>query len=263
MRFKSNTGDAMGMNMVSKGVEEALKILAVYFPDMETLSISGNYCTDKKPSAVNWMEGRGKSVATEAIIGEHLVQTTLKTSVAALIDLNVNKNLIGSAMAGSIGGNNAHASNIVSAIFIATGQDPAQNIESSNCMTLMEYAQNGKDLYITCTMPSLEVGTIGGGTHLGPQASCLEIMGIQGASNVNPGANAEQLARIICATVMAGELSLMSALAAGHLVAKHMLLNRKHHHQPIQTPRKHTLPHNEEEEESAADHNNNSNSSSN
>ena len=67
------------------------------------LSLSGNYCTDKKPSAINWMEGRGKSVVTEVTIKEDIVVKTLKTSVAALIDLNINKNLIGSAMAGSIG----------------------------------------------------------------------------------------------------------------------------------------------------------------
>jgi hydroxymethylglutaryl-CoA reductase len=62
----------------------------------------------------------------------------LQTTVHSLVDLNIQKNLVGSAVAGSIGGNNAHASNIVSAMFLATGQDPAQNVESSNCMTLME-----------------------------------------------------------------------------------------------------------------------------
>lgn len=46
----------------------------------------------------------------------------LKTSVEALVDLNISKNLVGSAMAGTIGGYNAHAANIVTAIFIATGQ---------------------------------------------------------------------------------------------------------------------------------------------
>lgn len=46
----------------------------------------------------------------------------LKSSAAALVDLNISKNLVGSAMAGSIGGFNAHAANIVAAIFIACGQ---------------------------------------------------------------------------------------------------------------------------------------------
>ena len=46
----------------------------------------------------------------------------LKTTVDALVEVNIKKNLVGSAMAGSIGGFNAHAANIVTAIFIATGQ---------------------------------------------------------------------------------------------------------------------------------------------
>lgn len=50
------------------------------------------------------------------------------------------------------------------AIFLATGQDPAQVVESANCMTLMEAVNNEQDLLISCTMPSIEVGTIGGGT---------------------------------------------------------------------------------------------------
>lgn len=128
----------MGMNMVSKGVEAAVAVMQKHFPDLQVMSLSGNYCTDKKPSAVNWIQGRGISVISEAIIKQSIVKNVLKTTVDDLIDLNINKNLIGSALAGSIGGFNAHASNIVTAIYIATGQDPAQNIESSNCMTLME-----------------------------------------------------------------------------------------------------------------------------
>ena len=103
-------------------------------------SLSGNVCTDKKPSAMNWIQGRGKSVVCEVTLSSHVVVEVLKCTVPSLIELNKNKNLIGSALAGSIGGFNAHASNIVTACFLATGQDPAQNVESSNCMTLMEGA---------------------------------------------------------------------------------------------------------------------------
>lgn len=111
----------------------------------------------------------------------------------------------------------------------------------------------GEDLYISCTMPSIELGTVGGGTNLPPQQACLQVcarlsvhscphvypqvlraspcvclqmLGVQGASQDCPGENARQLARVVCATVMAGELSLMAALAAGHLVKSHMTHNR-------------------------------------
>ena len=140
IRFKTTTGDAMGMNMISKGVENALNVMAHEsgFEDMAIISVSGNFCTDKKPAAINWIDGRGKSVVAEAIIPGDVVRSVLKSDVNALVELNISKNLIGSAMAGSIGGFNAHAANIVTAIFLATGQDPAQNVESSNCITVMK-----------------------------------------------------------------------------------------------------------------------------
>lgn len=226
VRFMTATGDAMGMNMISKGTEKALAAMGEVFPDMDVLALSGNYCTDKKPAAINWIEGRGKSVVAEAIVPGKVVRSVLKTTVGALHNLNVKKNLIGSAMAGSIGGFNAHAANILTAMFLATGQDPAQNVESSNCITLMEPINDGEDLLMTVSMPSIEVGTVGGGTVLAPQGSVLEMLGIKGAHPTDPGHNAQTLARVIAAAVMAGELSLLSALAAGHLIKAHMAHNR-------------------------------------
>jgi hydroxymethylglutaryl-CoA reductase (NADPH) len=225
LRFKCFTGDAMGMNMISKAVSKAVEFITKHNPDCEVLALSGNYCTDKKPSAINWIEGRGKSVVCDAIVPKEVVEKQLKTTVDKIVELSTSKNLIGSAMAGSIGGMNAHASNLVTAVFLATGQDAAQNVESSNCMTLMEKTEEG-DLYISCSMPSIEVGTVGGGTHLDAQASCLDVIGVKGASQNKPGENAQKLAKVVCATVMAGELSLMSALATNDLVNSHMKLNR-------------------------------------
>lgn len=112
----------MGMNMVSKGTEASLNTLQDFFHDMEILSLSGNFCTDKKSACVNWIEGRGKSVVAEAIVPSATVKNILKTTVSALVELNIAKNLVGSAIAGAIGGFNAHAANVVTAIFIATGQ---------------------------------------------------------------------------------------------------------------------------------------------
>ncbi|XP_047942053.1 3-hydroxy-3-methylglutaryl-coenzyme A reductase-like [Salvia hispanica] len=226
IRFTCSTGDAMGMNMVSKGVQNVLDFLVSQFPDMDVLGISGNYCSDKKPAAVNWIEGRGKSVVCEAIIKEEVVTKVLKTNVAALVELNMLKNLTGSAMAGALGGFNAHASNIVSAVYIATGQDPAQNVESSHCITMMEAINGGKDLHVSVSMPSIEVGTVGGGTQLASQSACLNLLGVKGASKEVPGSNSRLLATIVAGSVLAGELSLMSAIAAGQLVKSHMKYNR-------------------------------------
>ncbi|KAL8200325.1 hypothetical protein R6Q57_011664 [Mikania cordata] len=226
IRFCCATGDAMGMNMVSKGVQNVLDFLQDDFPDMDVMGISGNFCADKKPAAVNWIEGRGKSVVCEAVIKEEVVQKVLKTTVPALVELNMLKNLTGSAMAGALGGFNAHASNIVSAVYLATGQDPAQNVESSHCITMMEAVNGGKDLHISVTMPSIEVGTVGGGTQLASQSACLNLLGVKGASKGEPGSNSRVLATIVAGSVLAGELSLMSAISAGQLVKSHMKYNR-------------------------------------
>lgn len=184
------------------------------------------------------------------------MKKVLKTNVAALVELNMLKNLAGSAVAGALGGYNAHASNMVSAIFIATGQDPAQNVESSHCITMMEAVNEGRDLHISVTMPSIEVikhplcpflsvccffnliakalydllssqvGTVGGGTQLASQSACLNLLGVKGASKESPGSNSRLLATIVAGAVLAGELSLMSAISAGQLVKSHMKYNR-------------------------------------
>ena len=85
-------------------------------------------------------------------------------------------------------------------------------------MTSMEETAEG-DLRVSTTMPSIEVGTVGGGTFLAPQASCLNLLGVKGASAASPGNNARRLASVVCGTVLAGELSLMSALAAGYVLS--------------------------------------------
>lgn len=226
IRFKTTTGDAMGMNMISKGVEHALNVMATEagFSDMNIITLSGNYCTDKKPSALNWIDGRGKGIVAEAIIPANVVRDVLKSDVDSMVQLNVSKNLIGSAMAGSIGGFNAQAANLTAAIFIATGQDPAQVVESANCITLMNNLRGS--LQISVSMPSIEVGTLGGGTILEPQGAMLDMLGVRGSHPTTPGENARQLARIIGGAVLAGELSLCAALAAGHLVKAHMAHNR-------------------------------------
>jgi hydroxymethylglutaryl-CoA reductase (NADPH) len=225
LRLVCFSGDAMGMNMVSKGTLRVIETLQEEFPSLQLVALSGNMCTDKKAAATNWLEGRGKSVVVEATIPKEVVKSTLKTTVQALVHTNLHKNLIGSAMAGALGGFNAHASNIVTAVFLATGQDPAQNVESSNCITLMEEDDDG-NLWLSCTMPSMEVGTVGGGTSLPAQSACLEAIGCKGGG-ATPGENARKLATVIAAATMAGELSLLAALAANTLVAAHMTHNRK------------------------------------
>ena len=229
IRFIAQTGDAMGMNMISKGVEATYKTVIIpEFSDkgIEVVSISGNYCCDKKSAAINWIEGRGKSVVAEGTVSRTTLQTLLKTTPESMVDINTSKNFVGSAMAGALGGFNAHAANLVAAVFIACGQDPAQVIESSQCLTFIEMLEGGRGVRISVTMPAIECGTVGGGTFLQGQKTSLELLGIRGPNFDNPGTNAKQLAKVVAATVLAGELNVLAALAGNDVVKAHISMNR-------------------------------------
>ncbi len=223
LRFVFETGDAMGMNMVTIAVDKALeKLLEEYDGEVRVIALSGNMCVDKKPAALNALLGRGKTVVAEALIPRDIVRRVLKTEPEKIHEVNLAKNLMGSARAASLSFN-AHYANIIAAVFIATGQDVAQVVESSMGYTWTEV--RGDNLYISVTLPSLEVGTVGGGTRLPTQREALSLMGVAGSGDP-PGTNAKKLAEIIAATVLAGELSLLAALAAGHLARAHEKLGR-------------------------------------
>jgi hydroxymethylglutaryl-CoA reductase (NADPH) len=221
LRFSYDTKDAMGMNMVTIATDAAVD-LVLEANDVELIALSGNMCTDKKPAAINVIEGRGKTVSADVVLGKDVITGKLKTTPERMAEVNYRKNLIGSARAGSLGFN-AHAANIAAALFIACGQDAAHVVEASNAMTTMEITESG--LYCSVTLPSLPVGTVGGGTRIGTQQECLNMLGVAGAGEP-PGANAKKFAEIIGAAVLAGEISLIAALAARHLAKAHAELGR-------------------------------------
>lgn len=222
LRFEFETGDAMGMNMVTIASEAASEYIEQNFKKARLLSVSGNMCSDKKESAINNLLGRGKTVLAEARIPADIASKVLKASLSAIHNLNIKKNLLGSARAGSTKFN-GHAANMVAAIFAATGQDLAQVVESSSCYTMTEV--KGDSLYISVTMPSIEIGTIGGGASLATQKEALSIIGVSGGGNP-PGSNSLKFAEIIAATVLAGELNLLSAQSSKELGMAHKKLGR-------------------------------------
>ena len=216
LRFAFETGDAMGMNMATIASESVCRLI-----EKETgavmVSVSGNMCSDKKPAAINMINGRGKTVVAEALIPKDVVEQRLHTTSAAVQETNYRKNLMGSSLAGTLGAN-AHAANMVAALYIATGQDPAQVVGGSMSVTSCEDV--GGDLYISVRMPTVEVGTVGGGTRLPCQREALSMIGCLGEGK------ARKLAEIVAVTVLAGELSTLAAQAAGQLGSAHAALGR-------------------------------------
>ncbi|EMA66896.1 3-hydroxy-3-methylglutaryl-CoA reductase [Halorubrum aidingense JCM 13560] len=222
LRFRYDTKDAMGMNMVTIATREACDAIEAE-TDASLVALSGNLCSDKKPAAINAVEGRGRSVAADVEIPRAVVEERLHTTPEAIAEINTRKNLVGSAKAGGLGFN-AHVANAVAAMFLATGQDEAQVVEGANAITTAETTPDG-DLYVSVSLASLEVGTVGGGTKLPTQAAGLEILGIRGGGDP-AGSNGDALAEAIAVGALAGELSLLAALGSRHLSSAHADLGR-------------------------------------
>ncbi len=229
LRFVYDTKDAMGMNMATIATEAASEVVESETP-ADLVALSGNLCTDKKPAAINAVEGRGRTVVADVELSAELVRDRLGTRPTAMREANTRKNLVGSAKAGSLGFN-AQAANVVAAAFLATGQDEAQVVEGANAITTVEVREPGADegneprLYASVSLASLEVGTVGGGTGLPTQRAALEAMGVAGGGDP-PGSNADALAETIAAGALGGELSLLAALSSRHLAAAHERLGR-------------------------------------
>jgi hydroxymethylglutaryl-CoA reductase (NADPH) len=221
VRLEFDTKDAMGMNMVTIASERIGKLIEER-TGARLVALSGNLCTDKKPAAVNGILGRGKTVLAGVFLPDDLVSGAFKTDARTIAEVNYRKNHLGSARAGSLGFN-AQAANIIAAIFIACGQDAAHVVEGSGAFTTVEEREGGA--YVAVTIPALQLGTVGGGTGLETQRECLSILGVAGGGTP-PGSNAKRFAEIAAASVLAGELSLLGALGAGHLARAHRALGR-------------------------------------
>ena len=214
VRFVFDTLDAMGMNMATIATEKITSFIKAK-TGIDCLSLSGNYCVDKKPSWLNFTRGRGFKVWVEVLLTKKVLQRELKTSARKFFDVWLGKCMIGSAVSGSLGFN-AQFANVVAAIFAATGQDLAHVTEGSLGITIAEV--RGENLYVSVYLPDLMVGTVGGGTGLSTQKEALSILGISGGDN---GKNSEKLAKITGAAVLAGEISLLSSLSEGSLAYVH------------------------------------------
>ena len=224
IRFAFDTGDAAGHNMATRAADALLSWILERRPECAYVSVSGNLCCDKKPSAVNGLLGRGKNVVAEALLPERLVGRYLHSTSAKIAALNQRKNWMGTALAGGVRSANAHFANMLLAFYLATGQDAANVVEGSQGFTLAEERPEG--LYFSVTLPNLVVGTVGNGKGLPFVEENLRALGCREARA--PGANARRLAAVCAAAVLCGELSLLAAQTnPGELMAAHLRLERR------------------------------------
>jgi hydroxymethylglutaryl-CoA reductase (NADPH) len=223
LRFRFDSGDAMGMNMATIACDRAVNDLIEPATGVPCVALSGNYCVDKKPAAINFQEGRGKRIYAEVLLEAPILHHQLKTNARDLVEVQYRKNLLGSIAAGSMGFN-AHYANVLAAFFIATGQDPAHVVEGSMGVTCIE-SRGPDSVFASIYMPDVPLGAIGGGTALETQREALAMLGVS-PDPERPGEAATRLAEIVGAVVLAGELSLMAAFTSQDLARAHEKLGR-------------------------------------
>jgi hydroxymethylglutaryl-CoA reductase (NADPH) len=217
LRFNYTTGDAAGQNMVGKATLVACEWIKANSPIPCFYMLSGNMDTDKKHSHLNMLHSRGKRVIAEIVLKKEVLANVMKVDTKMLAGATTLANT-GALMAGAAY-NGPHSANGIASVYIATGQDEANVVESHAGVLSHQLLDNG-DLYMSVTLPSLIVATFGGGTGLPTQRECLEMLGCVGKGKAN------KFAEIVAATVLAGDISLGCAVIAGHWVSSHDKMGR-------------------------------------
>ncbi|MCJ8311539.1 MAG: phosphotransferase [Saccharospirillaceae bacterium] len=219
-RFNYTTNNAAGQNMTTTVTNQLCHWLLSYAEKINikivSFMIEGNLSGDKKANAYNFSQGRGCKVIAEVFLEERIIKRILKTNSTELTNA-IHQFRNGSISTGTIGFN-INCANVVAAIFTATGQDIACSHESS--LAHLDIRKEEGGIYCTLMMPSLIIGTVGGGTALPAQQQCLKMMGCTGVNS------AYRFAEIICAFALALDLSTASAIASGQFAASHEKLGR-------------------------------------
>lgn len=217
LRLDYTTGDAGGQNMVGRATLAACEWIVANNPGVRSYFLDSQLSSDKKVSYINTLRTRGKRVTAEATIPRALLVEQVHVEPETLAFWGGVAG-VGSHLSGAMS-NGLHAANALAAMFIATGQDVANVVEGSAATGYQEVTPAG-DLYVSITLPSLIVATHGGGTHLGTQRECLEVMGCYGEGKVHT------LAEIVAGVALAGELSLAAAICTKEWVTAHEKFGR-------------------------------------
>lgn len=212
------TGDAAGQNMVTIATDATVKWILSHTPvKPRRCYVESNFSSDKKASAQSLQHVRGKKVLAEVVLPAELVQKRLHATPLEVVEC-ARVGAVGAVLSGTVG-TQGHYANGLAALFIACGQDAACVAEAAVGVTRFEVTAEGA-LYVSVTLPNVIVGTVGGGTQLPSQRACLELMGLAGSGRAHAFA---EVAGCVC---LAGEISLVAAVAAGDFVSAHMKFAR-------------------------------------
>jgi NADP-dependent 3-hydroxy-3-methylglutaryl-CoA reductase len=221
LAFYYATGDAAGQNMTTACTWLGCEWIASHISGdgsigFEDYMIEANLSGDKKLNQQNFLKGRGISVVAEAIIPADVLRRVLRVTPERMVRCWAAGEV--SALQIGMTGANVNFANVVAAVFAATGQDLA-SVHESGAGILKLSAEDGV-LRAHAYLPSLVIGTVGGGTGLPAQQECLELIGCHGREK------AFRLAEIIGATCLALDLSTLAAIATNEFAAAHEKLGR-------------------------------------
>ncbi|MBD2314184.1 hydroxymethylglutaryl-CoA reductase [Desertifilum sp. FACHB-1129] len=216
--FQFTTGDAAGQNMVTIATEAICNYIRDFAPVKPQYAfVEANLSGDKKASVQSFISVRGKKVTAEITLPSELVRKRLHATPEQMVNY-WRMSALGGVLSGTIG-IQGHYANGLAALYLACGQDVACIAESAVGVTRFELTETG-GLYAAVTLPNLMVGTVGGGTGLPSQQACLEILGLAGTGK------ARAFAEVCASLVLAGELSIIGALASGEFTRAHQRLAR-------------------------------------
>jgi hydroxymethylglutaryl-CoA reductase (NADPH) len=219
LRFDYTTGDAAGQNMVTIATQAICDYIEENSPvQPRFFFVEANLSGDKKASAQSFMSVRGKKVTAEVILPKQLVESTLYTTPQRMVEFWT-MSAMGGVLSGTIGVQ-GHYANGLAAMYIACGQDAACVSESAVGVTRFELTSD-EDLYCSVILPNLIVGTVGGGTGLPSQQACLDLLGLAGSGG------AQAFAEVAAVLSLAGEVSIIGAMCAGHFSRAHQRLARE------------------------------------
>jgi hydroxymethylglutaryl-CoA reductase (NADPH) len=210
VNFGFGIGDAQGMNMIVRATEALCLWIKEHYA-IENYFLFSGMCGEKRASGFIMSRGKGKRVTAGALLTHQALRLYLHVTADQLFRV-WQSTVQGNIQAGAIG-YNGHASNGLAAIFIATGQDVANVVNSSCSLTTFEPHPDG--IYASVTLSALSVATVGGGTALPTPREALRIMDCVGSDK------AAKLAEIVAAAILGGEVSMGAAIASQEFVGAH------------------------------------------
>lgn len=222
VHFIYETGDAAGQNMTTTCTWQACQWVLKQIKrfsgmQLENFLIEANLSNDKKVTYQTFLKGRGIRVVAEAVLTREVCERILKIDPRQMVAAY--QYIASGSIASGMIGMNINVANIIAAMFSALGQDIACVHESALAHLHVELTDNDA-VYCTMMLPSLVIGTVGGGTNLPQQRECLEMIGCAG-----PG-KAHKLAEIIASYCLALDISTLSAVASDQFARAHEKLGR-------------------------------------